>query len=101
MRDVARMRELEVSNDLLADGVALRSRLAADGYLFLRGVLDPNVIRQAKHRVMSWFQNKQLIDVVDGEPVWLGEDLSWMGFGTEDLRGDTDVGMAGDTADVA
>ena len=41
------------SATLLADPPALRARFAEDGYLFLRGVLDPAAVRAARAEVLA------------------------------------------------
>ena len=43
---------LKESQQLLGDDAALRERLAEDGYLFLRGVIDPDAIRAARGEVL-------------------------------------------------
>jgi len=45
--------ELQDSADLLADPTALRRRLAEDGYLFLRGVLDAGAVAAARAEVLA------------------------------------------------
>lgn len=45
--------ELTDSAPLLADPPALRARLADDGYLFLRGVLDRDAVRAARREVFE------------------------------------------------
>ncbi len=44
MHLMATSTELRDSRDLLGDGSALRARIAADGYVFVRGLLDPQQI---------------------------------------------------------
>jgi len=48
----AMLAELANSAGLLGDPTALRARLADDGYLFLRGVLDPSSVRAARAEVL-------------------------------------------------
>lgn len=45
--------ELTDSAALLGDGPALRARLAEDGYLFLRGVIDPAAVRAGRAEVLA------------------------------------------------
>ena len=45
--------ELVDSATLMANPAALRERLAADGYLFLRGVVDPGAVRAARAEVLG------------------------------------------------
>ena len=47
---LAEMRDL---SSLLARPAALRERMAEDGYLFLRGVLDPEAVRAARAEVLA------------------------------------------------
>jgi len=44
---------LRESNDVLDDVPALRARLAADGYLFVRGLHDPDEVRQARREILE------------------------------------------------
>ena len=37
------------SNDILKDGQALSERMKDDGYLFLRGVLDNDLVLESRH----------------------------------------------------
>jgi hypothetical protein len=49
--------ELRDSRDLVGDPAGLRARLAADGYLFVRQLLDPGVVASigwsALHRLQE------------------------------------------------
>ncbi len=49
----ALMAELTDSASLLSDAEGLRQRLARDGYLFLRGVLDPDAVQAARAEVLG------------------------------------------------
>lgn len=53
------------STGLLGDGTALRRRIAEDGYVFFRGLLDPAEIRSAGAAILGQLQG-------DGwtEPGW-------------------------------
>ena len=44
---------MEISNDLLDDPVALRARLAEDGYLYFRQVLDPQAVLRVRQDVLD------------------------------------------------
>jgi hypothetical protein len=48
--------ELVDSGHLLPDGPALRARIAADGYLFFRQLLDPALVRRAGWLGLSYLQ---------------------------------------------
>lgn len=45
--------ELRDSNSLLGDGMALQQRMAEDGYLLLRGLIDRTKVLQARQTIMS------------------------------------------------
>lgn len=47
-----RLGSLEPANDLLDDDTALREAMAARGYLFFRGLLDPATVLAARHEVL-------------------------------------------------
>ena len=47
-----RFGELRSSNDILKDGQALSERMKDDGYLFLRGVLDNDLVLEARHELL-------------------------------------------------
>ncbi len=38
------VKEFRISNDALADAAELRRRIAQDGYLFFRSLLDPTTV---------------------------------------------------------
>ncbi|MBI1927782.1 phytanoyl-CoA dioxygenase family protein [Candidatus Poribacteria bacterium] len=48
-----KMGELRESNDIVDDATALRQRIAEDGYLFLRGVLDKEVVLAARREILE------------------------------------------------
>jgi hypothetical protein len=47
------MDELVDSSRLSGDHEALRRRVRSDGYVFLRGVVDPSAVREAEHAVVD------------------------------------------------
>ena len=47
------IREFRVSNDALPDAGELRRRMAADGYLFFRGLLDPDRLRELRREMLE------------------------------------------------
>jgi ectoine hydroxylase-related dioxygenase (phytanoyl-CoA dioxygenase family) len=53
---------LTESSDLLSDPVALRRRYAEDGYLFLRGVLDPELVLDTRAAYFSGFDPSYLAE---------------------------------------
>ncbi|ESP87081.1 phytanoyl-CoA dioxygenase family protein [Candidatus Halobonum tyrrellensis] len=62
--------ELRDSTDLLGDPGALRTRLAADGYLYLRGFHDPDLVRAARRDVLEHLAEEGVLD--PEEPVEAG-----------------------------
>ncbi|MCB0086559.1 MAG: hypothetical protein KDE54_01490, partial [Caldilineaceae bacterium] len=48
----AEMSELRDSNTLLGNVAALRARMAEDGYLLLRGLIDRNKVLRARHTIL-------------------------------------------------
>jgi ectoine hydroxylase-related dioxygenase (phytanoyl-CoA dioxygenase family) len=79
------MRELRPSNDLLGDAIALRRQLDDEGYVFLRDVLDTDLVANVKAGVMAWFASHDLLTVADGEPVWTGRDFTALGGDPREL----------------
>ena len=47
--------EFDTSNHLLDDAAGLREALAADGYLFFRGLFDPTTVLEARHEILTKF----------------------------------------------
>lgn len=50
------------SNDLLDDPVALRNRLDEDGYLYLKGYLDPDLVLEARRSILERLRADGLLD---------------------------------------
>jgi ectoine hydroxylase-related dioxygenase (phytanoyl-CoA dioxygenase family) len=48
----SRFGELEVANDLLGDGAALREAMDERGYLFFRRLIEPDIVAAARHEVL-------------------------------------------------
>src|SRR5689334_12107987 len=65
----APMRE---SNDILADVESLRARMADDGYLFFRGLLDRDEVLDARRFIMQKLADRGDLDpnfpLMDGIP---------------------------------
>src|ERR1019366_2220634 len=57
-----RVDELADSGGLIADPDGLRRRLAADGYLFFRGLLPAGQIRVAGHAVLAQLRSAGWVD---------------------------------------
>ncbi len=49
--------ELHESNDILQDQVALQSRLAEDGYLFFRSLVDQDALRDLRRQMLAVMQD--------------------------------------------
>ncbi len=54
--------ELRESSDCLTDTSQLRRRLATDGYLFFRGLLNRQWVMDARREVLEWLDQKGLLD---------------------------------------
>lgn len=54
--------ELRESSDLLGNGAALRQRMADDGYLFFRGLLDRDKIEAARRDVLTRIAGEDGLD---------------------------------------
>jgi hypothetical protein len=61
---------LRESNDAIADPGELRSRLAADGYLFLRGLIDRQAVLDARGEILEFMAAREAL--VPGTPVLEG-----------------------------
>ena len=59
--DTAHFAPLRESTGLLADHVALRARYQADGYVLLRGLLDPQPLRELRRAYFSQFDPAYLL----------------------------------------
>ena len=64
------MGELQDSNALLGDIPALQKQLVQDGFLFLRGFLDREVVLQARQTILTHMDEQNAL--VPGEPVMEG-----------------------------
>jgi hypothetical protein len=77
--------ELRDSTDLLDDPAAMRERLAADGYLFVRGFHDPARVRAARTDVLEHMAREGLLD--PDAPVEAGRIHPDRGTETFDMSG--------------
>jgi hypothetical protein len=59
--------ELRDSSDCLGDVAEFRARLEADGYLFIRGFHDPDLVERAREDVLSHLSEEELLN--PDEPV--------------------------------
>ena len=70
--DTSEFGRLRESTDLQDDPAALRARMAEDGYLFIRGLLDRDAVMQARLEVMQQLADDGKLDpsrpVIDGIP---------------------------------
>ncbi len=64
--------EFRNSSDLRSDPVALRERMAEDGCLLLRGLIDPPTVQAARAEVLSRLREVGEIDGPDDAPVDTG-----------------------------
>ena len=62
--------ELRDSNDLLGEVAALQARMQEDGYLLLRGLIDPAAVKQARATILAHMQEREAL--VPGMPVLEG-----------------------------
>ncbi|MXY99893.1 phytanoyl-CoA dioxygenase family protein [Candidatus Poribacteria bacterium] len=53
--------ELRDSNDILDDPDALKERIAADGYLLIRGLHDKETVRTARHQILEKLAAKGML----------------------------------------
>jgi hypothetical protein len=57
--------ELRQSNDILYDNAALQARMAEDGYLFFRQLIDPEVVLAARREVLLKYATIGEIDAIN------------------------------------
>ena len=69
-------RNLRVSNDVMDDAAELRRRIADEGYLFFKGLMNADKLRQLRYEMMSAIQQ-----------------AGWLIAGTDPLDGIADVNM--------
>ena len=55
------MDELRDSTSIAGDAVALRGRVAEEGYVFFRGLLDAETVREVGHQVAATIQARGLL----------------------------------------
>ena len=60
------------SSPLIGDAKALRQRYEDDGVLYLRGVIDPELMRWAQQKYRAALTDEGLIDPAVEAPVWTG-----------------------------
>ncbi|MDN5913586.1 MAG: phytanoyl-CoA dioxygenase family protein [Pseudonocardia sp.] len=71
------MKELEVHNDLLDDHEAMEKQFREEGYLFFRGVLDPDAVEAVREKYFSILvEDYGVVDPGQDLPVWNGKDVS-------------------------
>lgn len=66
------VRKLTDSTALIGDGEALRRRYEDDGVLYLRGVIDPDLLAWAQEEYRGALAAEGLIDPANPAPVWTG-----------------------------
>jgi phytanoyl-CoA dioxygenase PhyH len=88
----SRVTPLEDSSDLLGDPAELRARAKRDGYLFFRGLLDPEPVLKLRRAVFGVLDRHGL-RVSDADPLSGKLDLARLNaIPAEDLR--TDIGVS-------
>ena len=65
--------ELTDSTALIGNGPALRERMAEDGYVFVRGVIDRDLMAWGKSLYRQALAEEELIDLANERPVWTGK----------------------------
>lgn len=65
---------LTESTDLIGNPEALRERWQNDGVLFMRGVLDPELIEWARGKYREVLAAEGLIDPENERPLWTGKE---------------------------
>lgn len=55
------LRELQESNQLLEDPTALRERMAEDGYLFIRGLIDREKVLSARRTILEHMDEQRTL----------------------------------------
>lgn len=73
------MKELQESQGLLGDGSAIREAISKEGYVFLRDVIDRDLLDHVKHGVTAWFEAQGTVEMVEGQPLYTGKDPSALG----------------------
>lgn len=61
------------STPLIGDGDALRARWEAEGTLYFRGVIDPELMAWAEQHYRQALADEELIDLASEAPVWTGK----------------------------
>ncbi len=70
------IKKLRVSNDVMDDAVELQRRIADEGYLFFKGLMNADKLRRLRYEMMSAIQ-----------------DAGWLIAGTDPLHSIADVNM--------
>lgn len=70
--EVANVAHLSDSAEFLGDHDELQRRWEADGYLFLRGVIDTGALETVRREYMKRLADQGMVESIDGEPVWTG-----------------------------
>src|SRR5262245_32302039 len=75
----AAMHELRTSNELLGAPAALRARLDDDGYVFLRDVVDMELVANLKAGMTAWLAAREMVTVSGIDVCWTGRDFTPLG----------------------
>ena len=73
---VEEIRQMRVSNDIMNDRAELQRRIADEGYLFFKGLMDAEKLRELRREMMSTIQQ-----------------AGWLIAGTDPMDGIADVNM--------
>jgi hypothetical protein len=65
--------QLTDSTPLIGDAAALRQRYDDDGVLYLRGVIDPELMHWAEQKYRAALVAEGLIDLANEAPLWTGK----------------------------
>jgi hypothetical protein len=75
--------QLRDSSDLLADPAALRMRMAEDGYLLMRGLIDRQRVLEARRSILHYMAEHEAMEKgsrpLDGVMGQYGKSVSMMG----------------------
>lgn len=81
------MKELWAANELLEDPAALERQFQADGYLFLRGVLDLDEVANLRRQIVDVLVDCGFATRVGDEAMWSGVDITPFGAHPVQLHG--------------
>ncbi len=98
-REPANLGPLRSSTELLGDGPALRTAFMRDGYLFLPGLIDDDLVLAARHEILTKYAIIGEVD--DRAPVMDGIAGDRHGLATANLRAFTESVRTGASYEAA